>query len=181
MTLRSRAVAAAGSLAVAGAVLLAGCADDEAELGRFAETLCIRMSTFYDAGAALVDAAGEPMEDPDAFHDQMVDAIDGFLAALDDGRSAIGDEPLPVEDGELIAASFVPYFDGYYEGVRARLVAFRTADPTAPDYPGLVAEIPDTLSDLQDELGDPFGALDSQELLTAMRDEPSCVDVVEVS
>lgn len=168
-------------VAAAGAALLVSCGSEEVDLGGYAETVCSQMSDFYDAGEGLVAAFGMPLEDPAAFHTQALAALDEFESSLSSARTAISDDPPAVEDGEVITGYFVSYLDAIEDGIAEEVELFRSSDPAAPDYPSAVTALPDTLSQVESGQADPFGEITDQDVIASFQDEPSCVDVVEIS
>lgn len=180
---------------------LTGCAsgsdgaDGSGDNAAFAKAACTGWSemlaaddTDDEALDAIMDVprADRTPEDGPAQKQALLDAANAHVATIQAARDAVADNPPAGEDAKAIVKAFTDHYDARIEVAEARIAEFEQF-PTVLErnLDQITIEGLDFLKDIG-EYGDgqpdgfPFGDIEDQQVITALDEESSCDDVVNV-
>ncbi|WP_285026851.1 hypothetical protein [Plantibacter sp. ME-Dv--P-122b] len=179
---------------------LTGCASDagagdSGDSAAFAKQACTgwtNMTEADDADDAVlrtltsVRSSERTAEDGPAQKQAILEAANAHLAALQAARDAIADNPPAGEDTKTIVKAFTDYYDARIEIAEARIAEFEQFPTTLErNYDQVTGEARDVLDDIG-EYGDdqpdgfPFRDIEDQQVISALDEESSCDDVVNI-
>jgi hypothetical protein len=193
-----------GTAAIAGAAMMmaltgcAGGADDAGDSGdnaAFAKEACTGWSEMLaaddadnDVLSSLMDvrSADRTAEDGPVQKQAILDAANAHVATIQAARDAVADNPPAGEDAKAIVKAFTDHYDARIEIAEARIAEFEEF-PTVLErnYDQVITESQEVLKDIG-EYGDgqpdgfPFGDIEDQKVITALDEESSCEDVINV-
>jgi hypothetical protein len=130
--------------------------------------------------AKLVDDhSALEVEDPAAFQQDAVTLVDQYVEQLERARGALGG--VRPASGEDVADALDDYLGTAIERLQSIARELRDADAGAAGFQADISTFEANLQFVARELPDPFAGVRDQPLVAAVRDEPSCAELVMIT
>jgi len=144
---------------------------------KYAKSVCGAIQGVSDTIDQIQPSSGG---DEAAAQTQILQSTDQLLDSLKSAKATAA-RISPEDGGKKVTKTFDKYFQSTIDGVTAAQQKLAAADPNNVAFAADIAQFSAALQTLEATTGDPFSKLSSnQDLLQALKKEPSCSEVVTV-
>jgi hypothetical protein len=147
---------------------------------KYAKSLCSTYTAWHDT----VTASNVPtasITDAAAGKQALADYLTSLVTATKTAVSKLKKAGIPdVDHGKQVARSFQTFLSKASTEISGALAQMSAADPASPGFVDTVTQVTTQLTTLDSRLGDPFSKVQSQDLLTAFKDQKACRGVVTI-
>jgi len=148
--------------------------------GKYAKSLC---STFTGWQRSLSPANIPTAGITDASAGKQ--ALSGYFAQLvastQSAEARLKKAGIPdVDNGRKLARSFQSFLSQVSTELAGAKAKIDTADPASPDFLTTITDVTTNLSSIDSRFGDPFSKVESQDLLSAFKDQKACKGLVTI-
>jgi hypothetical protein len=147
---------------------------------KYAKSLCTTYTSWQDAVTAS-NVPTSSIADATAGKQALADYFTSLVTATRTAVAKLKKAGIPdVDHGKQVARSFRTFLGKASTEISGALAQVSAADPASPGFVDTVTQVTTKLTTLDSRLGDPFSKVDSQDLLSAFKDQKACRGVVTI-